>query len=242
MQVSAARRPGRGHRRADKPCQDAFASFPVPERDAVVFAVADGLGSCPLSHIGSDVASRAAVERLAAEPRWDVRAMLRTFRAARRALRLEAAARGVPVRELATTLQVGVLAPGTAIAAMVGDGAMVAGGPNGTGEHVLVAPAPGGYANEVVPVTSRWWRLHFQYAEHDGARWMLGFTDGLTRLLLSQADGAWSPYRPFWDAFLPKLEARPFEEALAQRFLSGENVDASWDDDKCLVAVVHDAV
>ena len=237
MQVSAARRPGRGHRRVGQPCQDAFASRHVPERGAVVFAVADGLGSCPLSHIGSEVAVRAAVERMAAEARWDVRAMLRTFRAARRAVRLEAATRGVPVRQLSTTLQVGVLSPDGAVAGMVGDGAMVAGG---SAHDVMLAPAAAGYANEVAPLTARWWRLHFQYAERPDARWMTGFTDGLTRLLLARAGGAWTPYQPFWDVFVPKLAARPLD-GLVERLLAADNVDSSWDDDKCLVAVVQHA-
>jgi hypothetical protein len=238
MPVSAATRPGRGHRRVHQPCQDAFAARELPGQGTIVFAVADGLGSQPLSHVGANVATRAAVDRLVAEGRWDVRAMLGAFRSARRALRMEAAHRGVRVRELSTTLQVGVLGPHGAVAAMVGDGAMVAGG---SGEHVLLAPEPGGYANEVVPLTASLWRLHFHYAEHPDARWMLGFTDGLTRLLLARADGAWRPYRPFWDAFVPKLTSQPFEDGLAQRFLSGDHVDASWDDDKCLVAVVRHA-
>jgi hypothetical protein len=238
MPVSAATRPGRGHRRADQPCQDAFAVREVPERELVIFAVADGLGSQPLSHIGSEVATRAAVERLAREGQWDVRTMLRAFRSARRALRTEAATRGVHLRELATTLQVGVLGPHGATAAMVGDGAMVAGR---SGGQVLLAPEPGGYANEVAPLTATLWRMHFHYAHQDGARWMLGFTDGLTRLLLARSDGAWTPYRPFWDAFVPRLESYPFEPGLAERFLAGDHVDSFWDDDKCLVAAVRHA-
>lgn len=242
MRVSGARRAGRSHRRSDVPCQDAFAVH----RDALAggraaAAVADGLGSRPLSHFGSQAACDAAVASLAGEPEWDRPALERAFKAARAAVQAVAAERGLEPDELATTLQVATFAGGRATAAMVGDGAIVAVGSEG-GPTVLLPPREAEYANVVVPITHASWREDFRYAEREGVEAVLLFSDGLTRLLLARSRDGWRPFDPFFEAFLPQLRAAAFDEAVVQKFLASDAVDRSWDDDKVLVALAQHRV
>lgn len=240
--VSAGKRPGRRHRQAGTPCQDAYTVHEDPERRRAAAAVADGLGSQPLSHLGSQAACDAAVASLAAEPAggWDEAALRRAFQAAHDAVAAAARERGLAPSELATTLQVAMLEDGHALAGMVGDGAIVAAVHAASSEPpaLLAAPGTSGYANEVVPLTDPDWRDALQVSERDGVTSVLLFTDGLTRLLLARGKAGWAPYGPFFDAFLPQVAAPGTSGDLVDRFLGSDAVDRSWDDDKCLV-VVH---
>jgi hypothetical protein len=245
MRVSGGTRAGRGHRARGTPCQDSFAVWTSPDGGRAAAAVADGLGSKPMSQHGSRAACDAAVASLAGEPELDEAALVRAFEAARAAVQAAADERQVPIEELATTLQLATLdrATGRAHAGMVGDGAVV--GSRGVAEtdaaagpvQVLVAPGTTGYANEVTPVTDSHWREDLQVASLDGARSVLLFTDGLTRLLLAKSRPGWLPFSPFFQAFLPKVESSSFDERLVAAFLAGDDVDRSWDDDKCLVVL-----
>lgn len=229
--TQAGRRIGRGHLRRGDPCQDAHATWAQGGRAAI--AVADGLGSCPLSQHGSQAAAEAAVAFLAAAAAWDGDAVRAAFAAAREAVLARAAALGVEPHEVATTLQVAARDGDAVLAGMVGDGAVVAGG------ETLLAPRPGGYANEVVPLTSPEWAEELQVARRDGAGPVVAFTDGLLRLLLRRdaGSGAWTPFAPFFEAFLPAVRRDP---AQLQAFLGRDDVDRAWDDDKAL-AVILDA-
>lgn len=237
MRVSGGRRAGRSHRQQDLPCQDAYAVWQDADRAAA--AVADGLGSRALSHEGSQAAAEAAVAHLSQEPVWDEAAFVRAFEAARAAVEAHAKERGVSADDLATTLEVAALMGDRAVAAMVGDGAVVLSGPE---VGILLAPQDGEYANEVTPLTLSTWRSHFRFAERQGAACLLVFTDGLTRLLLSRKRGQWEPYQPFYDAFLPKLRGDAFDTTLVQGFLETDAVDRPWNDDKCLVVMARDDV
>src|SRR5687768_12844716 len=112
MRVSAGTRAGRGHRQRDVPCQDSVAVWESPDGGRAAAAVADGLGSKPLSHHGSKAACEAAVASLAAEPAgsaWDEAALVRAFEAARAAVQAAADERQVSLQDLATTLQLATL-------------------------------------------------------------------------------------------------------------------------------------
>ncbi len=237
MRVAGGRRAGRSHRKHDLPCQDAYATWRAPDGSRVAAAVADGLGSRELSHVGSRAACQMAVLRLSQEPEWDEEAMRRAFEAARHGVEFAAAQHHVDAADMAATLQIAALDGDRAVGGIVGDGAVIA---CGDGVEVLLPPEESEYANEVVPVTNRKWERHFRFARTEAADCALVFTDGLTRLLLTRSPDGWQPFGPFFDAFLPKVRAEAFEEDLVERFLSSDHVDASWDDDKCLVVVGRD--
>jgi hypothetical protein len=237
MRASGGRRAGRNHRKHDVPCQDAFAWRRSHQGTRIAAAVADGLGSRRLSHLGSQAACQAAVYRLEVEPVWDEAAVVRAFEAARAGIRFLAAQHAVAEQDLATTLQVVGLDGGTAVGGIVGDGAIVVCTPE---VSVLLPPEEAEYANEVVPVTHTKWRSHLRVAQAEEAACALAFTDGLTRLLLARSEDRWAPFAPFFDAFLPKVWASDFDEGLVDRFLAADNVDSSWDDDKCMVVIGRD--
>lgn len=200
-------------------------------------AVADGLGSKPLSHVGSRAACQAAVLSLEREETWEEEAIRRAFLAAREGIRFAAAQHRVAPEDMAATLQVVGFDEGATAAGIVGDGAVVACDDE---VHVLLPPEESEYANEVVPITHPGWADHFRYAATPSADCALLFTDGLTRLLLARSKEGWQPFGPFFDAFLPKLRDDEFDEELVERFLGSDNVDSSWDDDKCLVVIARD--
>lgn len=238
LRVSAGKRAGRGHRARAEPCQDAFAVHVDSDGGRAVAAVADGLGSRPSSQHGSQAACDAAVASLQAEAVWDREAMLRAFTAALQAVRDAAAAQGLTADDLATTLQVAAVTDGRLVAGMLGDGAVVCGDP----AAVVLAPPRAGYANEVYPLTAPGWEKQVQVVELEGAAAdaatpILLFSDGLTRLLLARDHSGWTPFAPFFEAFLPRLATG---DGVVQAFLDGDQVDRSWDDDKCM-AVIHRA-
>ena len=234
MLVSSGKRAGRSHRDRRVPCQDAFAVHSSPDGQRVVAAVADGLGSRPLSHVGSEAAARAATRTLAGTRAWGPRALHRAFAVARGAVESHAAGLGVAPGDLATTLHVVTIADGEAHAASVGDGTILCAAPEA---RILLGPADSEYANEVLPLTDPRWRDHFRMASASDARRVILFTDGLNRLLLHRQGRAWAPFRPFFEAFLPRLEPARFDALLVRRFLDSDAVDAAWDDDKCLVVI-----
>lgn len=232
MIASAARREGRGHRERGVPCQDAYALRERPGR--IVAAVADGLGSRALSHHGSQAAVDAAAESLVASSSLDARALRRAFRSARRALEARAAGLGATPDDLSTTLHLAALSADGVSAASIGDGAVLCAD---AAPRLLLPPAESEYANLVVPLTAPDWRRHLRLAFAPPASRVLLITDGLTRLLLSRRGGAWEPFAPFFDAFLPRLLPGAFDPGLAERFLATDAIDAAWDDDKCLVVM-----
>jgi hypothetical protein len=234
MLVSTGKRAGRSHRDRRVPCQDAFAVHQVDGTGRLAAAVADGLGSRPLSHIGSEAAAQAAAQSLAQSRNWGPGAVHRAFRAARKAIRQRAKELGVSPDQLATTLQVAGLEQGRVLAGLVGDGAILYAAEDA---KILLAPEDSEYANHVVPITSPDWQDHLRVATAADASRVLLFTDGLTRLLLTRASRRWEPYRPFFDAFLPTLRAPGFDAQVVPRFLESERIDGAWDDDKCLVVM-----
>lgn len=237
MRVAGGRRAGRSHRRHDLPCQDAYASWQDPDGARAVAAVADGLGSRELSHIGSRAACQTAVLRLSRESVWDEAAVRRAFGAARDGIAFAAAQHHVKPADMAATLQLAGLEDARAVGGIVGDGAVLT---CDDSVDVLLPPEESEYANEVVPVTHDKWEAHFRYAQTESADVAFVFTDGLTRLLLTRSPDGWRPFQPFFDAFLPKVRNDPFDVELVDRFLASDNVDTSWDDDKCLVVVGRD--
>lgn len=234
MLVSTGRRAGRSHRDRQIPCQDAYAVHQAMDGSQVASAVADGLGSRPLSHEGSEAAAKAAAASLGASRRWGPAAVHRAFRAARTAIERRARELGASPHDLATTLQVVGLSSTNVIAGIVGDGAVLCGG---TEPRILLGPEDSEYANQVVPITDPNWRDHLRIATTTDASQVYLFTDGLTRLLLARQARTWTPYEPFFQAFQPKLKPKTFTEELVPRFLDTDAVDAAWDDDKCLVVM-----
>src|SRR5262245_33541753 len=152
---------GASHLRNGTPCQDSWHAAEI-DGGVLVAAVADGAGSAPESHLGSNWAARAAVEHTVERLRRHLpqddegwRAVLREgLESARQAvLELAADAAGLSVTDLSTTLLLAVALPDHIAAAQVGDGAVVVRLPD-EALQAVTRPPVGEFINETTFLTS----------------------------------------------------------------------------------------
>lgn len=241
---------GTSHQTIGVPCQDAH-RWRALSGGALLATVADGAGSARLAEKGSALAVDAVVEALSeafergrpdSDEKWrDL--MVGAMCKARGALEVEASTRGVDLGELATTLLVALVMPELAVAAQIGDGAVILG--DGTGAvNALTRPQQGEYANETTFLTSGSALPEVQLGIHRGSVVSLVvFTDGLQRLALRMPAG--DPLKGF---FLPLFryvaEATDMDRARTElhNFLTSPRVTNQTDDDlTLLIATLLDA-
>jgi len=245
--VLAATQTGCSHESSGAPCQDAFAWVEAGDR-LLVIAVADGLGTAPRAEEGAAVAVEAAVNAALAAchegPQAALGALARgSVEAARAALESLADDGEVPLSALATTLIVVAASGDRVCVAQVGDGAVVAEGPDALA--LLSAPAHGEYVNEVTPLTAETWAEAVRVSpEVAGVRALAAFTDGCEPAALRhRASGDLVPHEGF---FVPLFEfaravgAGASEEGELRDLLAGAKMAASSDDDKTLVLAILD--
>lgn len=231
---------GTSHLRALLPCQDAHAYRVL--KGGVILAVADGLGSAPLSGIGAELAASRAVSWLTGQLEqvfpnkvegW--KQLLRNcFAEARAALEAASGQSGSPLRAYGTTLLVAVLAEGWLAAGHVGDGAAVAA--LESGELLTVcAPQNAEYINETYSLAQPDALSQAEFAAQPGQFSALAlFSDGLQQLALAGL----RPHLPFFTPLFQQL-SKVSDPASASRklaeFLASERVCARTDDDKTLL-------
>ena len=238
--VTAASVPGTSHIDSGRGCDDAFAYVVAPDGRGVVIAVADGAGSrSGTSALGSFAACRAVVAEasalllaaasdVSAEP-----ALRRCFAAARTAVESYAGQHGLQPRDLATTLAVAVLTPGSAVVAQVGDGIIVCEVDDQMTS--LVPEEKGEYANETVFLTAAnalEKHLRVQYLDKQISRVALS-TDGLEYKILRLQDGG-VPFDPFFNAIWRAVAGGSLPPAALSEWLAA--LDDQTGDDKTLVA------
>lgn len=231
---------GTRHVREGTPCQDAHAWRVLPG-GRVALAVADGAGSAAHAEAGAAAAVHAAIQALAAaaeagaEPALD-----QALAAALAAVEAEAARRGAPPRELATTLIVAVAGANGVTAAQVGDGALVVEGADGM--CALTVPMGGEFVNETIFLTSPGALDEAQRTAWTGEPLYLAvFSDGLQPLALRRPGH--TPHAPFFAplfAFAGEAHDVPTGEAELAAFLAGPRVTARADDDLTLLIAVRD--
>lgn len=244
--VAAASVRGASHEKLGMPCQDAHQWEGVGETVLVV-AVTDGAGSAPLAEVGASLAARAAVQyarqRLCArtviagldDAGW-VGLLRDCLAAAQKSLEAEAAARGVPLQDLATTLSITAATPEVVAAVQVGDGAVVVGDAEGR-LHCLVRPAVGEYVNETTFLTSVEGIATLTPAVWRGRAGRLAiFSDGLQMAALRMPSG--EPHPGFFTPLFQFLDAQPDAQQATQAlaaFLGSERLRERTDDDVTLV-------
>jgi hypothetical protein len=242
--VVAATLRGEAHARRGERGQDALRALAAgPGGAALVAAVADGAGSAPRGGAGAALAVRAAARaaraalaggRPVADLAEDEAAGWGL--AAREALAAAAAARGLPLRDLACTLIVAAVDATGALVAHVGDGAAAARGADGAWV-ALSWPEGGEHAGETRFLTEDPPALRTARAGGPPAALAL-LTDGIERLVLDFA--ARAPHAPFFDRMTGPLAGagagRDAALSAALRlWLGGEGVAARTDDDRTLL-------
>lgn len=243
--VLAAAVRGKDHEKTGLPCQDAVAWRVV--RGVLLAAVADGAGSARLSEVGSETATRAALDYLEAAPdlagfgqdEAAVRHRLRAaFLAARDALSAEAQKRQTRPGDLATTLLVCVATAGGVWAAQVGDGAVVFAGADGAW-RALTRPTAGEYLNETLFLTSEGALDRLQIETGAGAaRELALFSDGLQMLALKMPEAAPHPpfFRPLFEWFNRLGDSAAAREQLEAWLRSPRVTERTADDLTLLLA------
>lgn len=243
--VVAASVRGPSHEATCQPCQDAHHWALLP-KGVMVAAAGDGAGSAAQGEVGAALATRTAVETLrtrGALPPWSEEAaelwrglLTDALHAARRAVDAEAAARGVPARDLATTLLLVVATPDLVAVAQVGDGAVVAGDRDGN-IIGLTVPQRGEYLNETTFLTSPHALETVQVTvRRTAVAHVAVLSDGLQMLALKMPDG--TPHAPFF-APLFRFGTAVGDETEAQAqflaFLCAPRLRARAEDDLTLL-------
>lgn len=145
------------HSKDNANCQDNLIIKKLEDR--LIFAIADGASSAPLSGYGSEVAVNAFSEYLAKSVSLlpDENCLIAAFDNVRKVLEEEAIKKNCNIKDLHTTLYGGVYINGNLVCASVGDsmGFVV-----GRDNEVLVPlqPTKGEFINETIFITSEYWK------------------------------------------------------------------------------------
>lgn len=240
--VIAASVAGTSHGRSGVPCQDAH--FYIQQDNLLIAAVADGAGSASSAEIGSSVAARTSVEKIAdlisATPKFSddiIGAIIQEgLIAARASLEREAQERSIALRDLATTLIVLVASEESVVAAQVGDGAIVV--LSAAGELICVTVPPRGeYINETTFLVSDNWSSSVQCSTfRHRVKEIAAFSDGLQRLALKlpEAIAFEQFFRPLFGFVLESQDGVAANVQL-ETFLNSPRVNERTDDDKTLL-------
>ncbi len=236
-QAVAAVTDGADHLKSGTPCQDA-ADKVVTASGALIAAVSDGAGSSSHSDDGAWMAAEmftVEAERLI-EQGYDLRhAVEEAFKNARRAVFDLAEREGGDAQDYAATLLAIVCAEGSAVAAQVGDGAIIADG------KVLIEPDTGEYANETRFITSRSSDPNIVVLNGTVNRLTM-ITDGLQNIALDYNGEYPKPHSPFFEPLFGWLSAQDDNDtAKAQllEFLESPRVRERTHDDLTLLLAMR---
>ena len=237
-----------GPRKEPSACEDhcEVRVLAIGDHDVLVAVCADGAGSASHGGEGARIACATLHDQVreALQPGRRSRSGVpskhsihKMFVRVAERLQVEARLLGVPVRELATTLLLAVVAPGAAAFAQVGDGVIVVRDLQGC-RHVFW-PARGEYANTTDFATDDVLALRCTTA---GAVDELALmSDGLQVLALDYAAQAAHP--PFFSGFFSEMHrVHAPETELSEplrRFLGSPAVSQRTDDDVSLVLAVR---
>ncbi|MCA9877652.1 MAG: protein phosphatase 2C domain-containing protein [Thermomicrobiales bacterium] len=242
-QVLGASTLGASHRRQGLPCQDAWMAAEC-RGEVLAVAVADGAGSASHAQVGARLAARRAVSAVfdrTLQPRTGgVYAMLDdAFLQARRELEFEAAATGLELRDLSTTLTMVIAMPDCLGVAQTGDGLVVALEPDGS-LIPLTLPQRGEYANETHFLTGPGGEAPRYIQIGEAAPGFAVLTDGLLPVSADLKTGR--PHAPFFEPFFATLRqgsATPDLQRHLFQFLESPRLRERVDDDLTLVVAVH---
>jgi hypothetical protein len=235
---------GTSHERTGQVCQDhAFgSSVRAGDHTILIVACSDGAGTAEHADVGSRLACEGIVRIACADleagltvAAIDRERVLRWHTDIRHLLDQEAAARGVPIRQLAATLLTAVVGEENAAFAQIGDGAIVLG--QGDGYEAVFWPQTGEYANMTNFLSDESFQERIEFACRPGRINELAlFTDGMQSLALWLSEKrVHAPFfRPMFQALAQATDSATLMVPLRQ-FLSSGQVNERTDDDKTLM-------
>ena len=236
---------GTRHKKDEKPCQDAWASFPI-QRGGWVFAIADGLSSAPYADEGAKMAVYSAGEALSSSltdtPEisdlnmqiWDAMRITRDSIVAR------AIINKTEPSSYASTLIIGVYDHGKVTIGHIGDGIVV--GVQEGKTIILSPPGPAEYANETACLVQDDWEKDLRIAEFTGINACIIATDGCQNALATRSSGEYIPHEPFILPLISFINGRigsnidPEPDITA--LLSSPRMEQLSGDDKTLIVLI----
>jgi hypothetical protein len=217
------------------PCHD-FGTVAKPTRDSVVGSIAEGAARGHLSHIGAQVAAKAAADALDEIARTgtlpDEADMRRILKRVRLVLTREAAERNCDLSDLATTLIAFALTPEKIAALQLGEGFLIAASParpyhsvggNGAGAPRFVTDED---AEDTVAIV----------VDEGPVSFIAAGTNGLQTLSISAENGR--PHSPFLrplNRYLSTAESDDEIHLGIREFLRSDRLAERVDDDMTLM-------
>ncbi len=241
---------GRLHRRDSRPCQD-YGQVLKLDENLILGAIADGAGTCPMSHLGAHAAvgsvirhgvERYQVSRSKKDPHaagidLALAALIEeSTEVARDSVARVAQENRLPLDALATTLLVFAAGPLGFAAVQVGDSALVYRDAS-TGYRLALSPDRGEYANETLFITDAAARAETRLEHHQGSiAFIAAFSDGLMPVSIANDDQR--PHAPFFqplDEFVSGSESDGDVHRGIRAFLRSERLVERTDDDMTLM-------
>ena len=228
-------RQGTRHKAHQMPCHD-FGTVAKPTRDSVVGSIAEGATRGRLSHIGAQVAAKAAAESLDEIARTgtlpDEADLRRILKRVRLVLTREAIERNCDLSDLATTLIAFAMTPDKITALQLGEGFLIAASParpyhsiggNDAGAPRFVTDED---AEDAVAIA----------VDEGPVSFIAAGTNGLQTLSISAEDGR--PHSPFLrplNRYLSTAESDDEIHMGIREFLRSDRLSERVDDDMTLM-------
>jgi hypothetical protein len=233
------------HIQRDIPCQDACLYEVLPD-NTVIIAVCDGLGSALKSEIGARTASEAIIVDLKVSITSDINnnelsyIIKKAIDNARKSLEAKSAEIQCELCDLACTVIAVIVKEGAAIAAHIGDGAVVAKSCGGL--ELISQPGDSEYTNEVVPLTSKNWEESLRISPvFTDVESIAVFTDGCQRAAFYKTENGKKPFNRFFNpvfAYAEELTDMDQGNQEITSLLASQKMSESSEDDKTLVIAV----
>ncbi|SKB12357.1 conserved hypothetical protein [Planktothrix sp. PCC 11201] len=242
---------GIGHIKNGTPCQDDFEYQIISNKQVIIGAVSDGMGSAAHSELGSQIAVQTAI-RLLNQNNWlnnplndnQARAFFeKLLKSVVTEIQAEANDKGYAVRDLACTLLAFVATPDWLAAMQVGDGLIVIRPQEEATYKLLFRPNKGEFTNETVPITSSIASQEMQVTVIPKAvDFICSATDGIERISLLKSQN-WIAYHKFFEP-LERQIMRPNitqteKQNILRDFLNSERVNQKTDDDKTVLLCIQ---
>ena len=180
--------------------------------DYVALAVADGLSTAKLSHIGASIAVNTAISNINPS---DERTLIDSVEAAINAIRHEANKSGLSVNNFETTLAVGLMRNGKCFGIGVGDSYVTA--INDESPKLISTIMKGENPNETIPITSQSLNVKELSISETNCTALVVMSDGVMGSLQTKYDqntSSWifEPYQKFYVPLARKLSDMSLEE------------------------------
>lgn len=231
---------GLSHIYCEKPNQDSM--YLKSNDDFICISVADGLGSCSKSDIGSSIATKTSIEYLMENIKKDsdIETLLRTATEnSIKAIQLLSEESSIVLKEFATTLIIVVIDKMRRVYMIqTGDGGVVAFNKNNASLISEVTKMEA--KNIVVPITSPIHKEFTTYSEFDGNYQALAiFTDGIESFSVRENENErFQPIESFWKSIYGVIkecdDETKWSEDLAHYLKNNELVNRHSSDDKTI--------